>query len=584
MKYPKVCLLVTALFIVTGCGSESGSAATELVNDAETDIDAGVGSGVDDDVDAGVGSGVDDDVDAGVGSGVDDDVDPEVGSGVDEDADSGADTDTSEQGHRAAWLRGAWGALWLPEKTYNGNIEGVTIDEFIEQIAGVRTLDYVQLPLTSPNIYSPTHTAPHDIIEGLWQGDTDDNGDPINLVVPRSTADDPFLSWLLALRAAGLKSEIYVNSYNLLARYEDSIPDGYPNVSERWMAWCDTNTEAQTFLNSQSYYGNDDETRRKYMFCYAEFILKEYAVRYGDLIDAWVFDSADNIMEDEGGDDPSSESVEDQRIYEAFASAVHAGNPNAAVAFNNSVGTAAKPFATPTLFDDYTFGHPFGGAGDMVETDSLYTRNFYITELMGETGGLPFLEDNRDWNDNVVGHFFPKQSTTSWNGGKTACLTDDEFVEWTATGIIDGGAITWGTPLVTNNLENKAPNLVLWDYALAQLLLADAHLKEFQEPGKPNWARQYTSLPVAVVGEAYSHTLTVGVDFWDPEGDEINQVYIVDTDTAPNWLVINETATGIWTLSGTPTETSSTDYSFRLRVKGISGGTNRNVELSVKAL
>jgi hypothetical protein len=481
-------------------------------------------------------------------------------------------------GERAYWMKGALGLLWLPEKGYNGNIEGVTIDDFITQIKDLKTIDYVQVGLTSPSIYSPVHSAPNDTIESLWEGDTDSNGDPLNLCCPRSSVDDPFLSWLEAIDAAGLKAEVYVNSYNLLARNEDSIPDDFADVSERWMEWCDTNEAAQEFIASQSYYTGDDE-RRAYMFCYAEFILKEYAIRYGDLIDAWCFDSADNIME-ACGDDADSGILDDQRIYEAFANAVHAGNPNAAVAFNNSVGTSDAPFSTPTLFEDYTFGHPFGGAGDMVETDSLYTRNYSICELMSSTEGNPFTSDSRTWNDLVVGHFFPKQSTTSWNSGATPCLTDDEFVEWNGTGLINGGAITWGTPLVIVNLENKAPNLTLQDYALEQFELTDAYLIENQNASVPNWARADTPLEDAIIGEKYGMALYDGTDFWYPNGAAITDIVSFD---APSWLSISESAKvpGKWILSGTPTETEATEYVFTLRIKRNRKGTSRVVTLTV---
>lgn len=485
-----------------------------------------------------------------------------------------------DQGIRADWMRGALGLLWLPERNYNGNVEGVRIDDFIEQIKDLRTIDYVQLPLTSPNIFSPVHVGPHPIIESLWEGDTDTGGNPINLVVPREAVDDPLLSWLKALRAAGLRTEIYVNSYNLLARFPEQVQDEYPNVSDRWMEWCDTNAEAQVFINSQPYH--DGEGRRKYMFCYAEFILKEYATRYGDLIDAWCFDSADNIMEEECGDIPHSEDINNQRIYQAFAEACRLGNPNAAISFNNSVGDReGNPFTTATYFDDYTFGHPFGGAGNMVEPrDPLYGYNFGIIEWMEAYNGYAFVEDGevRTWNDNVISHFFPKQSATSWNAGNTPCLTDEEFVEWTSTGLINGGAITWGTPLVRTNLENS-PVLTLQPYALSQFELTDSYLKEFQFPGVPNWSRQYTILPPAYKGIPYSHVLTEGIDFWDPEGDAITS--LIAQNSFPNWLTITETEPGVWTLSGTPTETEDTDYEFDLRVSDASGGRNRTVELSV---
>ncbi|MDA9260502.1 LamG domain-containing protein [Puniceicoccaceae bacterium] len=483
------------------------------------------------------------------------------------------------QGERADWLRGSWGALWLPEKIYNGNIEGVTIDAFLAQIAHLKTIDYVQVGLACPNIYSPAHAAPHAILESLSEGDTDDNGDPLNLVVPRASAADPFLSWLEALNAEGLKVEVYVNSYNLLARIPDSIPDAYPDLSARWEAYCDTNPTVQAFINNHPYLEEGDADRRKYMFCYAEFVLKEYAIRYGDLIDAWCFDSADNIME-ACGDDAASGALADQRIYEAFADACHAGNPNAAIAFNNSVGTDAAPFATPTLFDDYAFGHPFGGAGNMVVPEILYTRNFAICEFMSEHNGLPFATtDSRDWNNAVVGHFFPKQSTTSWNAGNTACLTDEQFVEWTAEGIMNGGAITWGTALVRVNLLNS-PILELQPYALTQLELTDAHLSEFQFPDVPNWRRADTPLPVATSGAAYSHTLTDGVDFWDPALGSVDSLTMVD---APAWLSVAETSvgSGVWVLSGMPAETEVTVYFFDLRIMVGAAESSRTVKLTV---
>ena len=482
-----------------------------------------------------------------------------------------------DQGLRSDWMRGSFGLLWLPERNYNGNIEGIRIDDFITQINDLRTIDYVQVPLTSPNIFSPIHVGPHPIIESLWEGDTDTNGNPLNLAVPREAEDDPLLSWLKALRAAGLRTEIYVNSYNLLARFPDQTQVDYPDVSQRWMDWCDTNAQAQTFINSQSYHSGAG--RRKYMFCYAEFILKEYATRYGDLIDAWCFDSADNIMEDECGDDPASELLEDQRIYQAFAEACRSGNPNAAISFNNSVGdNQGNPFTTATYFDDYTFGHPFGGAGNMVVPQILYDYNYGIIEWMEDYNGNAFVDDTRVWNDNVISHFFPKQSATSWNAGNTPCLTNAQFVQWTTNGLLAGGAITWGTPLVRTNLENN-PVLTLQPYALTQFELTDTYLKDFQYPGAPNWSRQYTILPPAYSGIAYSHSLTEGYDFWDPEGDAITS--LIASGAFPSWLTILETSPGVWELSGTPTETIDTEYEFDLSVSDASGSTNRTVTLNV---
>jgi len=482
----------------------------------------------------------------------------------------------NNQGLRAEWLKGSWGVNWKPENFYNGIIEGVSIETYLEDLDNLRTLDYVQVHLTESNIFSPSHSAPHQLLESFWQDDTNSNGDPINLIVPRQTADDPFLAWLKAIKAKGLKTMVYVNSYNLLARDEENIPNGFPDISNRWMNWCDTNPEAQAFINSKSYHNGNG--RRKYMFCYAEFILKEYSKRYGDLIDAWAFDSADNIMEVECGDNPASEDVNDQRIYQAFAEACRSGNPNAAISFNNSVGTFTKPFTTATYFDDFTFGHPFGGAGNMVETQSLYDRNFGICEFLQNSNGNVFRTDDRTWNNNVVGRFFPKWSTTAWNAGSTPCLTDTQFVEWTSTAIIDAGSITWGTALIRNNLVND-PILTIQPLALEQYMLADNYLKENQYSDIPNWARQHTIFPPAYKNIQYSHKLKENVDFWDPQGNSITS--LIASGSFPSWLTITEVETGIWEFSGIPIETTNTSYNFDLNISNNANSSSRKVELKV---
>ncbi|WP_158973915.1 T9SS type A sorting domain-containing protein [Cellulophaga sp. L1A9] len=491
-------------------------------------------------------------------------------------------------GTRVDWMRGSLGLLWLPENNYNGNIEGVSIDGFLNQIQHLKTVDFVQVGLASPYIYSPVHTAPHTILESLWQGDLGPDGQPINLVVPRASVPDPFLSWLKAIKAAGLKTEVYVNSANLL-QWEafGSAPEAFPDFSDRWKEYCDTNPTVQAFINSKSYHidgVNDD--RRPYMFSYAEFILKDYAMRYGDLIDAWCFDAAHVNIGGGAGDDYSTGNIDDQRVFQAFADAVHAGNPQAGVTFNNGIGDRDSdpfiPYVKPSLFEDYKFGHPFGGAGNMVEPrDPLYRVNFGICEYMRDTNGFPYTNDDISWNDNVVAHFFPKQSTSSWNDGGVPCLTDEEFVEWNNVGLINGGGITWGTPLMRTNLNNN-PELTLQPYALRQLELVDANLSEFQFPGAPNWARQYTILSDIIPGQNYEHILVEGEDFWDPENVGVTNLSIIG-DEAPAWLTITETEDGVWTLKGTPTETENTAYTFELKAEDIDGGRNREVTLKVKS-
>lgn len=498
---------------------------------------------------------------------------------------------------RADWLRGTWGINWKPVNLYNGGHEGLSIEPFLNQISHLKTIDYIQVHLGESSIKSPVHMGPHPLLESFWEGDTDANGDPINLVVPRASfGEDPFLEIVKATRAAGMRVMVYVNSSNMLNRVGSSNPDYIPNITERWKAWCDTDPEAQAFIASQPYhtgvwdaatgtYVNAEAQypNRKYMFCYAEFVLKVYAIRYGALIDGWCFDSGSYMVLN--GDNATNGVYEDQMIYNAFAAACHAGNPNAACSFQNSPERDTEelnPFSEATHADDFMFGHPYNGGRDggshTIGNPPLYDRNYAHIEKIKETNGNVHSgidPQTWTWDDEVVGHYDPPMSTTSWNGGNTPALTDAEFNLWNLEAVQYGGAISWGLPLVAKSGTNE--QLIAKDWALAQLNGMDAHLMELESPGAPNWSRALTPVPDAASGQAFSRTLVENVDFYDPEGDSV----ILSLVGAPSWLSISQTSSGVWDLSGTPNETFSTTYQFRLRASDASGSGDRWVELSV---
>ncbi|MCC4831803.1 RICIN domain-containing protein [Shewanella sp. 10N.7] len=495
---------------------------------------------------------------------------------------------------RAGWMRGSWGINWKPVNVYGGKSEQLTINQFITQIEDLKTIDYVQLHLGESSIKSSVHIAPLDILESLWQGDTDEDGNFINLTVPRASSGvDPFLDMLVATKAAGLKTQIYINSSNMLRRVDDSEEDGYtpnpdylPNITERWKELCDTDEEIQAFLNSQSYHFSDEHPERQYMFAYAEFVLKVYSERYGDLIDAWLFDTGEYI--DHSGDHSTSGEKEEQTLYGAFAKAARAGNPHAPVSFNNGPERdteESNPFSEATHYDDYMFGHPYNGGRNMGNHDNgLYDRNYAHIQKMTETNGnVHSGNEVHDWDfdDKVVGHFDPPMSTTSWNGGNTAALTDEEFTLWNLEATQAGGAMTWGVPLVAKS--GLGDDLLIRDWGMAQLEVMDEHLSFYQEAGAPNWARADTPLPSAEVGVAYLHSLVEGVDFWDPEGNAISMRILDIADGAPSWLTIEEDSAnpGTWILQGTPSSTAKTNNEFRLEISDASGTRTRWVELAV---
>jgi hypothetical protein len=490
-------------------------------------------------------------------------------------------------------MRGAWGLSWAPEDMYNGRGETLVDDyeNFLAQISGLKTLDYIQLNLGMSYIYSPVHLGPHELLESFWRGDTDDDGDPINLIVPRASSGiDPLGEWATATQAAGLRVQVYVNSSQMLQRGDTPNPSVIPDITERWKTWCDTNTAAQAFIASQSYHTDGTNTNRPYMFCYAEFVLKDYSIRYGELIDSYIFDSGSFMSGN--GDIATNGVAEDQRIYQAFADAARAGNPNATVAFNNSPERDTEelnPFSEAVVCEDYMFGHPYNGGNNIgshtIGDPPLYDRNYAHIQKMTETGGNVHegeLTHDWTWDDRVLGHFYPPMSTTAWNAGGTPALTDEEFLLWNLEAMQAGGAISWGAPLRWPN--GSGVNLLINDWGMAQLTLMDAYLTTNEVPGAPQWARQHTPLPDAVIGQAYYHVLTEGADFWDPEGDEITNVTFVSAaDGLPSWLTLEQEPgnPGTWRFIGTPTEAAATNYTFRLRVEDASGGSDRWVELTV---
>ncbi|MGJ8653424.1 MAG: Ig-like domain-containing protein [Opitutaceae bacterium] len=494
---------------------------------------------------------------------------------------------------RANWLRGAWGINWKPVDLYNGGHEGLSIEPFLDQISDLRTVDYLQIHLGESSIKSSVHMGPHDLLESFWQGDTDVNGDPLNLVVPRASfGEDPFLEIIKATRAAGMRVQVYVNSSNMLSRDGPggSNPSYIPNITERWKAWCDTDPDAQAFIASQSYHTMAGFPERPYMFCYAEFVLKVYAIRYGDLIDGWCFDSGRWMVDN--GDNATNGVAADQLLYQAFADACQAGNPHAAISFQNSPERDTEelnPFSEAVHADDYMFGHPYNGGKDggshIIGDPPLYDRNYAHIQKITETNGNVHAGIDPQvwtWDDKVVGHYDPPMSTTSWNGGNTAALTDAEFNLWNLEAMQGGGAISWGLPLVSKSGTNE--QLVAKAWALAQLTQMDAHLRELESPGTPNWARAYTVLPDAAISTPYSHTLVENTDFWDPEEDAVTLSLGAG---APSWLTLAEDPSnpGSWLLEGVPTETTETEYEFGLlAADATSGATERIVHLTVEGI
>jgi hypothetical protein len=472
-------------------------------------------------------------------------------------------------GERAEHVRGTWNA-------------GIRVSLLDDRIKNLKTLDRLGVSFTDGAVLSAQHRVPHKLFDMLTGGDVaapkwgDLNSD--------TPDNDDFLADILKIKAAGLRVETYTNCENFVGSNADYLQ---PFV-DSWMEYCDTDPDVQAFINSKPYHtgiwnrttetyedATDTFPMRKYMFCYAEYFLKDYALRYGEHFDTWIFDDGSTMGQN--GDNATSGLVEEQRIYQAFANAVHAGNPEIPIAFNNGRSTVnynSYPFAHAIRFEDFTFGHAFGGNNNHAEkvNGNQFYLNYQHVTRMTETNGYVHAGGDWTWDDKIVGNFHSKLSTTSWKYGPTQAWEQDDFNQWTLEAMQAGGCMIWGGSF-------NRPETQIYDWVYVLLEGMDDYLSVNENPGAPNWTRAFTLLPTAYKGIFYSRTLKEGVDFWDPEGDAITSLLV--SGSFPSWLTITETDLGVWTLSGTPTEIVETDYEFNLQVHDASGGTKRKVQLKV---
>ena len=351
-------------------------------------------------------------------------------------------------GERAEKLRGTWSS-------------GIDVS-LMDVVADLRTLDSFGVGFTSGASQSALHNAPHILMERLALEGASGNDTPIDLIAPTwgdlSLAEpevDKVKDDMLKVIDAGFKVKAYTNCENFVGTNASQ----YQAWVERWFEWCDTNPEAQAFINSQPYHtgvwnrttqqyedASDTYPYRKYMFCYAEFILKDHAIRYGEYINSWIFDDGSTMQQN--GDNATSGLIEEQRIYQAYANAVHAGNPEIPIAFNNgrsNLNYDSYPFAHAIRFEDFTFGHAFGGNNNHAEqvNGNQFNLNYRHITRMTETNGYIHAGGNWDWDDQIVGNFHSKLSTTAWKFGPVQAWEQDDFNQWTLEALQAGGAMLW---------------------------------------------------------------------------------------------------------------------------------------------
>ena len=497
-----------------------------------------------------------------------------------------------DQGERAEGLRGSWNA---------GQGDSDALQTF-------KTIDSTLARVNEGASVSAEHNLPHRLLEMIAAGVSSVGGAPLtgeSIPVHPTWGDfdddepdsDAFLEDISDIRNAGLGAKFYSNSANFAVGNSDELEV----FAQRWFEWCDTNPEAQAFINSQPYHtgvwnsntqqyedASNQFPRRKYLFCYAEFVLKDISLRYGEYATSWIFDASNSTMID-NGDDPLSGIPQEQRIYQAFANAVWSGNPDCPVAFNNGrqpnsgfQNDPAFPYALPTRFEDFTFGHAHGANNDHAsmtltsparENESLFVSNVRHVTRMATTNGFVHEGGDRSFDDKVVGNYHSKLGPASWRFSTPPAWTQDDFNQLNLDAVRSGGHMTWEGSVPRSQIRPPLSSTglrPLRDLELGFLRNTDDYLCANEAPDRPSWSRAFTDLPPATIGEQYSHILVEGEDFYDENNDIISLSAVRDGffSSIPSWLTITESNTpGEWILSGTPTNPSAETLSFNLNVR-----------------
>ena len=367
-------------------------------------------------------------------------------------------------GERAKDIRGTWySGIAAPLRHQLYELDFKTLDGFGASFTGGATA-------------SAFHKAPSKLLESFSEGEGEVPawGD-LSLDEPEN---DEFLAAILDVKNAGFKVKGYANSEGLVGSNQAYLEGFVQNFKD----WCDTDPEAVAYINSQPFHtgiwngsGYEDASdiypNRKYMFCYAEFVLKDYSLRYGEYFSSWIFDDGGTMVQN--GDNDATGVVEQQRIYQAYANAVHAGNPEIPIAFNNGRSTVnypAYPFAQPTRFDDFTFGHAFGGNGDHAsKTGTQFNSNYKNIARIAETNGYVHDGGAWTWDDKIVGNFHSKLPTSGWKYGIYQAWEQDDFNQWNLESMSNGGMMTWD-----GAYDRPETNIRSW--ALIQLKALDDFL------------------------------------------------------------------------------------------------------------
>ena len=352
-----------------------------------------------------------------------------------------------DPGDRAQKFRGTW---W-------GGVHASLLDD---DLLSLKTIDGWRVILTRGATESALHFAPVPLLSDL---------DGADEVFPPNN-DTAIQNQLNKIENAGYMVQVYNNSENFIGGNQPQFEE----FAESWKEWCDTNPQAQAFINSQSYHRKAGFPNRHYMFCYAEFVVKYYSLQYGKQIDLWTFDAGHVMVAN--GDSDTSGNVEEQRLYLAFADAARAGNDDIAVAFNNgrsNLNFPGYPYAHATRADDFTFGHAFGGNGNHAEkvNGNQFNLNYQHVSRMTATNGYVHDEGRETWDDNIVGHFSSKLSTAAWDFGGTPAWEQDDFNEWNEEALLAGGMMTWYG-------SNNRANSFVYDWVYPQLKALDDYLFE----------------------------------------------------------------------------------------------------------
>ncbi len=456
---------------------------------------------------------------------------------------------------RANWMEGKYGIGWRIDADNQALLTGYDAETMVQDVLEVPGVSYVLFNLSDP-AYGDNYLAPHSVLDAINSGLNPDTGladpdyidNPAGLPTPDG-GRDLFGELATLFQANGIKVIAYMATqgptmlkHGLGNNVYDSVLDADTGVytSVSYTNW-------ETFVKN-AYGLSDTPSYDDYTKAYAEYIVAEYAERYGTLIDGYWFDNG--TMD-----------------AEALEEVITMYNPDVVATYN-----------ADSDLSDYADGHPTPVAQARASNDINYYKlihpiensdDGYISDGVSSTAlGHVFMMLQWRWNSdglvwlNEEGGTYSNSKDIDDNGQVGDQLTA-KGADWMERTLNAGGAWTWNLDVgdTLNGDVNATTGEVYSTLrpdakALLQTIIA---IKD-QSSTPPQFGARSYLLSDGAYNTAYSASIAGYAT--DVDGDTVRYELL----DGPSWVSLASDGT----LTGTPSSTGDIGMN-RLKVLAYDG-------------